>query len=471
MKVCIVTEGTYPVSRGGVSEWTHQLIGGLPRVDFDVFCLAPTGDEPVLYAALKNLGSVAVRAVPQGDDRNRGRPLSPDASGALFDALSGTLHGTAIDCRRLADLVQRGPIPRSWLRSPEYWDRLASFYGQEYPTADFGEFFWTAHGIFSTLLDAVALVRQVPLADVYHALTTGLGGFVGCMAAALHDRPLVISEHGLYLKERDIDLSRQTITAATKRQASNYFRSLVKTSYTQANFLLPICQDYAAKEIALGAAVQKIRVVNNGIDMKRFAPPASRNGGKPVVGCFARVVPLKDQMSLIKASKIVLDRHEADFVFVGDIQDEEYYEECQLLVQQLGLQDHVKFVGHSDNVADWYRRSDVFVLSSQTEGLPLALLEAMSCGLPVVCTSVGGIPDVLAESNVGYIVPPGDSDILASRIADLLDDAPMRRAMGTRARLLVEEKYTLEKMEQKILDVYVEAMVTEHLQSVTVGAG
>jgi glycosyltransferase involved in cell wall biosynthesis len=464
MRVCIVAEGSYPIGRGGVSEWTHQLINGLPRVDFDVFCLAPTGHEKALYETPQNVGNMEVRALALGPGAIGNRPLRSEDTEAVFRCLEGVLRGTSIDCRHLAGLLREGPLPRSWLRSRAYWDGLVAFYQEDCPEADFAEFFWTAHGIFVTLVDACAMATQLPKADVYHTLTAGLGGLIGCLAAVINNRPLVISEHGLYLKEREIDLSRQSISAGPRKQAGSFFKSLVLTSYEQAALLLPICHDYAEREVELGARASKVRVVTNGIDMKRFVPPAPRKGNKPVVGCFARVVPLKDQMSLIRASKKVLEKHNADFVFVGDIQDKEYYGECQALVEELGLADHVKFVGHSDNVAEWYRQSDVFVLSSQTEGLPLSLLEAMSCELPCVCTAVGGVPDVLNETSAGYVVPPGDSDSLASRISDLLDNAAMRRDMGVRARQLVEEKYTIEKMEQKILDIYVEVMAAEHLR-------
>jgi len=126
-----------------------------------------------------------------------------------------------------------------------------------------------------------------------------------------------------------------------------------------------------------------------------------------MVGCFARVVPVKDQMTLLKAGKTILGECKADFIFAGEIQDEEYYKECQDLVQKLGIGGNIKFIGHSDNMLDLYRRADIFVLSSQSEGVPLALLEAMSCGLPAVCTSVGGVPEILADSVTGFLVQRG----------------------------------------------------------------
>ena len=464
MKVCIIAEGSYPIVRGGVSEWTHQLITGLPFIDYDVFCLAPTGRERPIYDKPKNLRSITIRPVSQHDARATHGVLPISKYGELCDCLDGTLHGKPIDCVGLAKLMRKYRLTKEWLQSEQYWNHMVGFYDRTRPTTDFSEFFWTTHGIFSTLMDAAELAQKVPRADVYHSLTTGLGGLVASTAAAVNGTPLVISEHGLYLKERSIDLSRQAVTPETRQLATDYFMTLVKTSYENADMLLPICQNYAENEIGLGASPRKIKVVTNGIDVQKFLPPASRNGSTPVIGCFARIVPLKDQMSLIKASKSILESHTAEFIFAGDIQDKEYFQECQDLATELKVSNHLKFLGHIDNVAEWYRKSDIFVLSSTTEGLPLALLEAMSCGLPSVCTAVGGVPDVMAGNDVGYIVPPGDPASLALNISHLLEDGELRKSMGERAAKMVRERYTIESMEQKIIDVYFEAIVMEHLK-------
>jgi glycosyltransferase involved in cell wall biosynthesis len=142
-------------------------------------------------------------------------------------------------------------------------------------------------------------------------------------------------------------------------------------------------------------------------------------------------------------------------------EDEEYYRECQALVKRLDLSEKIKFIGHSDNMLDLYRKADIFVLSSRSEGVPLALLEAMSCGLPSVCTAVGGVPEILPDTITGFLVPPGDIDCLASKISTLLDDPELRKKMGIRARELIKEKYTVGEMAQKILGIYNEMFAKE----------
>jgi glycosyltransferase involved in cell wall biosynthesis len=164
---------------------------------------------------------------------------------------------------------------------------------------------------------------------------------------------------------------------------------------------------------------------------------------------------------LLNAGKNVLDGFNADFVFAGEIQDKEYYKECQDLVEKLGIGENIKFIGHKDNMLDLYRRADIFVLSSQSEGVPLALLEAMSCGLPAVCTSVGGVPEILADTVTGFLVQRGDVENMSAKISTLLRDENLRKKMGSKARELVIENYTIGEMSRKILKIYNELNTRE----------
>jgi glycosyltransferase involved in cell wall biosynthesis len=193
-------------------------------------------------------------------------------------------------------------------------------------------------------------------------------------------------------------------------------------------------------------------LINNGIETERFVPAQKLNGHRPLVGCFARVVPIKDITNFIEAAKIVLDKSPADFAVIGDIQDKEYYIECKKMVETLGISDHFKFVGYA-NPIEWYHKTDIFTLSSKSEGVPYALLEAMSCGLPCVCTDVGGVREILADG-LGFVVPPGRPDSLAQAIHKLVADDELRIAMGRRATKVAREKYTLKQEAGHVFDLY-----------------
>jgi glycosyltransferase involved in cell wall biosynthesis len=337
---------------------------------------------------------------------------------------------------------------------------MVQLYRRSYSDTSFSDFFWTTQGIYSMLLDGINLVYELPPADIYHSLTSGLGGLVGSMAKVMRGRPLVVSELGQYMRERAIELSRCNIREESQRQIIKFSETMLRTSYTYADLIVPVSKSYVPPEVELGADPKKVRIVNNGIDVNKFKPNPSENGnGIPVVGCFARIVPVKGQMTFIRACKKVLENHQANFVLVGEVQDHEYYCQCQALVQEIGLTQNLKFVGYVDNLLEWYQKVDVFVLLSQWEGIPLALLEAMSCGLPSICTAVGGIPDILTDTGAGYLVPPNDPDSVASRICELLCDGTLRKSMGLRASLLVREKYSIEDMADRILAVYLEGIL------------
>jgi glycosyltransferase involved in cell wall biosynthesis len=459
MKVCIISEGSYPIARGGLSEWAHQLIGLLNYVDFDIFCIAPTGRERQIYEKLPNVERVIVSGLTQPYDQRNGAHLPKPISVELANSLSGVLSGSPIDCESIVNLLGQHDVGKPWLRSKTYWDSMVQLYQKSYPDTIFSDFFWTTQGIYSMLLDGLNLASKLPAADIYHSLTSGVGGLVGSMAKVLRGRPLVVSELGQYMRERAIEVSRHKIGEESQRQIIKFSETMLRTSFKYADLIVPVSKSYVSPELELGADLSRIRIVNNGIDCNKFRLIPPRNGATPVVGCFARIVPVKSQMTFIRACKKVLENHQAKFVLVGEVQDHEYYCECQALVHELGLTESLKFVGYVDNVLEWYQRVDIFVLVSQWEGIPLALLEAMSCGLPSICTAVGGIPDILSDTGAGYLVPPNDSDTLASRICELLDNEALRKTMGLRASQLVKEKYAIEDMADRILGVYLEVIL------------
>jgi glycosyltransferase involved in cell wall biosynthesis len=456
----MISEGSYPVCRGGLSEWAHELIRELSFIEFDVFCIAPPRRTKSLYDRLPNLKNVVVVEVSNTARSRKSSSLPKSVSAELADCLVDVLYGRHLNCERLAEIVKKYHVKKTWLQSREVWDTVVAFYEKNCPERDFREFFWTALGIYSMLLDGLALVDRVPVADVYHSLTAGLGGVIGSVAKVLHGKPLIVSELGQYMRERTIELARYKIPETAQRQIIRLSETMLRTSYKYADLIVPVSSSYIPPELELGAELRKIRIVSNGIDSQRFVPNLSRNGAGPVVGCFARVVPVKGQLTFIKACKKVLENCRASFVIVGEVRDDpKYYEQCKALVDELGLTEDVKFVGYADNLLEWYHKVDVFVLPSLWEGIPLALLEAMSCGLPCVCTGVGGVPDIIRDASVGYIVPPEDPDGMSAKIIQLLEDETLRKEMGKRARQLIEEKYTVEHMAEGILRTYLEVLL------------
>lgn len=454
MKVCILAEGCYPVVRGGLSEWAHMLIKNMDHVDFDIFSLTMKGKEAPQYEQLPNVQNMIISPLISAPSSKKSNMPEHEAS-RLAQAMRNMLYGDILDVHTIMEIRKKHGIDKGWMASRAYWNLILDFYKMSNAEGSFIEVFWTIYGLYAVLLDTIYELDTIPRADVYHCLSTGYSGLAGALASVRDNAPLVLTEQGLYLLERRNELSRkENITPWYHDQLIRFSESIVKTSYKYATVVVPPCKSHTKIERELGLEPEKIKIIANGIETERFPPGPSHNGHAPVIGCFARVVPIKGIEVLIKAAKIVLEKHDAEFVVVGEIQDKEYFDECEKLVQELGITDKFKFAGYSDPVP-WYHKTDIFTLSSHSEGVPYALLEAMCCGIPAVCTSVGGMPEII-EKDTGYVVPPNQPDKLAEKFSLLLENKELRRQMGKRAITVGNAKYHIRDMTRNFYNLYKE---------------
>jgi len=196
--------------------------------------------------------------------------------------------------------------------------------------------------------------------------------------------------------------------------------------------------------------LRKLVVVPNGIDLARFedvAPcPADwelPNDG-PVVAAVGRLDRQKAPLTLVRAFARVRERHaDAVLAYAGD---GPMRGQVEREIERLGLRDHVRLLGWVEDVRPLLARADVFALASQWEGMPNCVLEAMACGAPVVCTAVGGCPELVDDGVTGFLVAPGDADALADRVARLLGDGGLRKRMNREAKERLRRRFTIESM-------------------------
>jgi glycosyltransferase involved in cell wall biosynthesis len=188
-----------------------------------------------------------------------------------------------------------------------------------------------------------------------------------------------------------------------------------------------------------------LRYVPNGIDLARFAgppAPAPWPGDGPVVGTVTALRPEKNLPRLLRAFRIATADAPARLAFIGDGPERPALER---LAAELGLAGRVHFTGHVAQPAALIRALDVFALSSDTEQMPMSLLEAMAAGLPVAATDVGDIRAMLAPAN-GTFVTPLDDASLAVALRSLIQDAALRRSLGAANRSKAEEAFSQETM-------------------------
>lgn len=208
----------------------------------------------------------------------------------------------------------------------------------------------------------------------------------------------------------------------------------------------------------------RVVVVPNGIDIAAFAAPRDRAAiraelGLPaeslVIGTVGRMVPVKNHALLLDAFQLVAARvPTAHLLICGDGLLRQVTE---ARAEELGLAERVTFTGLRRDVPRVLAALDVFCLSSDSEGLPLAILEALAAGLPVVATAVGGVPELITEA-VGRLAPPAEPGPLADELVELLGDEGLRAQLSQTAREVVARSYSIEAMVARYVELYQQAL-------------
>ncbi|MFA5286985.1 MAG: glycosyltransferase family 4 protein [Candidatus Omnitrophota bacterium] len=212
--------------------------------------------------------------------------------------------------------------------------------------------------------------------------------------------------------------------------------------------------------------LSRISLINNGIDVDKFRPVSFarkqetklRLGLKsgPVIGILARLSDVKGHKYLIEAIKIVLVfSPDAQLLIAGEGKKEK---ELKRLAEGLGIGKSIFFIPEVLDTRDILSAIDIFVMPSLKEGLGLALMEAMSSGLAVIGSSVGGIMTLIKDGENGLLVNPGDSSGIARAIIDLISDSNKALGLGANARKFIADEFSEEKMVSKTEGLYLECL-------------
>jgi len=209
----------------------------------------------------------------------------------------------------------------------------------------------------------------------------------------------------------------------------------------------------------------KIRVVPNAIPWPEPVCPADveaarrdlgAGGRSPLLGTVARLTVQKGLSYLLQALSTLRARFPGIYcVIVGD---GPLRSDLESLAVRLGLEDHVRFCGLRRDVPAILQSLDLFVLPSLFEGLPVALLEAMAAGRPVVATRVAGSSEVIEDGVNGRLVPPADAAALAEAMAELLDDPEQAQALARRGQEIVRQRYTIDRVTEAYERLYEELL-------------
>lgn len=471
MRILFTTEGTYPSAVGGVSTWCDQLVRGLPEHRFHLLEVVGPAPAPPAYPLPRNVAEVSTVHLwrpPEGLPALRRRmDLVAFEMGleSLLRFAQNDLDDFAYGLRVLARLgshVDAWPLferPSTWGAVGEAMHRLL---GEKPPLAEVA---LAVNWLRATL---APLLRLPPEADAAHTTSNGLSAIPAWLAARERGVPLMLTEHGLYLRERYLGMGAQANPPAFKLLLARFYRALAQLVYRDADLVVSVSEFNRSWQVALGAPVERTRVVYNGVAADAY-PLADGAPDRPTVSWVGRIDPIKDLETLVRAFAHVVDAvPRARLRLYGPVPagNEAYGRRLEGVVREAGLGEEVSFEGPVTPVHLAYHDADVVVLSSVSEGFPYVAIEAMMCGRPVVATRVGGVGEAIGPC--GRLVDPRNPERLGAALSELLRDAPLRRRLGASARERALSLFTLERMHDGYRELYDE--LAERDLVVTAGA-
>jgi glycosyltransferase involved in cell wall biosynthesis len=211
-----------------------------------------------------------------------------------------------------------------------------------------------------------------------------------------------------------------------------------------------------------GVSATQIEVIPNGVNASLYRPRngAPHAGAQEVAGpgvTIGTVAVLRKEknvgMLFEAVRRLVHDGREINAVIVGD---GDQRQTLMSLAQSMGLKSRVRFLGYRERPAEILPAFDIFTLTSLIEVMPISILEAMACGVPVIATAVGAVAEIVVDGETGYVVPSQDVDALTDRLRRLSDDADLRRRMGEHGRRRVEDRFTIGTMIARTSQLLVE---------------
>jgi len=281
--------------------------------------------------------------------------------------------------------------------------------------------------------------------------------------------------HGVAMAALALSMSTQLakppLVAARRVDFHLKGNALSRWKYRQVDCFVCASDAIRAMLVADGVPAARAVTVHEGIDLGRVeaAPVADLHAElwlphhAPLVGNVAALVPHKGQRHLIEAAAIVIQKvPDARFVIAGE---GELRPQLERLIKERHLEKHVFLAGFRPDILSVHKAFDIFVMSSITEGLGTSLLDAMACGKPIVATTAGGMPEVVADGRTGILVPPRDHETMAAAIVRLLTDEKARAEMGAAGLARVRTLFSAERMVQDTLAVYRRVAMHAHVEA------
>ena len=467
MRVCIVSEGCYPYTVGGVSGWIHSMIKLFPNLEFLLVNVVSNREQrgKFVYELPENVTQV-YEVYLQDDEwsstfKNRKSRLK--LKEAEWRALRSLMLNNQVEWDALFDLFYKKDISLDGLLMGEDFFRIAvEVYEKRYTQIMFSDFLWTLRSMYVPLF--LVMKQEVPAADVYHCVATGYAGIIGSMAAHMHGSGLVLSEHGIYTREREEELIRASwLDGLYKNIWIEQFQKMSTLAYERADVVISLYEHARQIQTELGCRAEKTRVIPNGIDVQKLEglPEKSPEEQETVyVGAILRVTPVKDVKTLLRAFSDA--KKTVPFLklwIMGSLEEEpEYVKECMDMVHALGMTD-VVFTGNVD-IKEYLGKMDFTILTSISEGQPLAVLESYAARKPVITTDVGGCRGLIYGEEdddfgtAGILTHIMNQQEITDAIIELALHPEERKEMGRRGFNRVKAQHEIRDMRQAYEEIY-----------------
>jgi glycosyltransferase involved in cell wall biosynthesis len=495
--VCLLLEGTYPYVSGGVSTWVHQIINSLPELQFSLFFI---GSEKAANIKFKYTLPPNIISVEEIYLHEPGRPSAGRLSGAgqsaaaemqqllrrlLFDHPSPAEEThLLLDVARHVRVLEKSSGLDAFWNAQGTWDLVCDAYEKFAEGESFLDFYWSVRALCEPVWKLLVACDRIPPARMYHSLCTGYAGFAAGVAAMNFESAYLLSEHGIYVRERVAELQKarwihdppvirpslHRDPAVIRRLWIGFFRLLGRFAYQTSNYITSLFEKNAQTQVEFGADPRRIEIIPNGIQPADFYPIRGRRrakrqlaGQRRNVGFMGRVVQIKDVKTLLKCARLVIDRlPDVAFLIAGPTDEEpQYAQECRTLARHLNLEEHVSFLG-TQKVEEFLPELDVMLLTSLSEGLPFVVLESYAAGVPLVSTDVGACRELIEgrpDENprlgpAGLVASVGNAEALADALVAILSNPPLAQQMGETGRLRVEQHYSRDKVVQRYRQLY-----------------
>lgn len=471
IKVMLTTEGTYPFHQGGVSNWCDVMLKGLTTVDYVVYSVMMNPYVTQKFTLPQD--TPLIRVPLWGTEDPSEHLTSPFSEIYLAKRRTDTKVVESYFLPLFKDLIQE--IVKNDKNPVNFANILHELYiffkNYDYRNCFKDERVWAAfkEQIFVCTIDPqdklpepsvfdiiqslgwlyrffTILNTPLPRVDVTHSAAAAFCGIPNVLAKLEHKTPFLLTEHGVYLREQYLSINRMNYSPYLKTFLIRFMHSIITLNFSLADQVSPVCQYNTRWEKRFGVSPSKIEVIYNGVDRDIFAPGSGKDRliTNPTVVTVARIDPVKDLVTQIRAAALVKERiPNVRFLVYGSVTVPEYYEECLAVRQQLNLEETFIFAGHTNDVPAALRSGDIIALSSITEAFPYSVVEAMMAGKAVVATDVGGVKEAIADC--GIVVRPRQHEQMAQALITLLENPELRQTLGEEAHKRALNLFTIER--------------------------